>query len=118
MWDMLGGGFPLNPIILEIQAMGIVPPRPPRMDASRMEALRDLWGGSAVHAYVPSDAFSTFHLRGDARSVPRPYRTGGRRRGTDVSGGAWGKRNLMHTALVAPPSGYSPKPTNTTLADR
>ena len=43
MWDMLGGGFPLDLIILEMQAMGIVPPRPPRMDASRMEVLRDLW---------------------------------------------------------------------------
>jgi ubiquinone/menaquinone biosynthesis C-methylase UbiE len=43
MWDMLGGGFPLDPIILELQAMGIAPPRPPRMDASRMEALRELW---------------------------------------------------------------------------
>jgi ubiquinone/menaquinone biosynthesis C-methylase UbiE len=27
MWDMLGGGFPLDLIILEMQAMGIVPPR-------------------------------------------------------------------------------------------
>jgi ubiquinone/menaquinone biosynthesis C-methylase UbiE len=43
MWDMLGGGFPLDPIYSEIQAMGILPTRPPRMDASRMEALRDLW---------------------------------------------------------------------------
>jgi ubiquinone/menaquinone biosynthesis C-methylase UbiE len=48
MWDMLGGGFPLDPIILEMQAMGIVPPRPPRMDASRMEALRDLWIGAGL----------------------------------------------------------------------
>src|SRR5450759_4301007 len=43
MWDMLGGGFPLDPIILEMRAMGFAPPRPPRMDASRMEVLRDLW---------------------------------------------------------------------------
>ncbi|MEH2507638.1 ubiquinone/menaquinone biosynthesis C-methylase UbiE [Bradyrhizobium sp. AZCC 1578] len=48
MWDMLGGGFPLDPILLEIQAMGIAPPRPPRMDASRMEALRDLWIGAGL----------------------------------------------------------------------
>ena len=34
MWDMLGGGNPLDPIILELQAMGIEPLRPPRMDAS------------------------------------------------------------------------------------
>jgi SAM-dependent methyltransferase len=48
MWDMLGGGFPLDPIYSEIQAMGIVPTRPPRMDASRMEALRDLWIGAGL----------------------------------------------------------------------
>jgi ubiquinone/menaquinone biosynthesis C-methylase UbiE len=43
MWDMWGGRSPLDPIHAEIQAMDIVPTRPPRMDASRMEALRDLW---------------------------------------------------------------------------
>jgi SAM-dependent methyltransferase len=48
MWDMLGGGFPLDPIYSEIQAMGIVATRPPRMDASRMEALRDLWIGAGL----------------------------------------------------------------------
>jgi len=48
MWDMLGGGFPSDPIYSEIQAMEIVPTRPPRMDASRMEALRDLWIGAGL----------------------------------------------------------------------
>lgn len=48
MWDMLGGGFPLDPIYSEIQAMGVVAMRPPRMDASRMEALRDLWIGAGL----------------------------------------------------------------------
>lgn len=43
MWDMLGGGFPLDPILVEMRAMGLTPPRPPRMDVSRMEMLRDLW---------------------------------------------------------------------------
>jgi SAM-dependent methyltransferase len=48
MWDMLGGGFPLDPIHSELQAMGIGATRPPRMDASRMEALRDLWIGAGL----------------------------------------------------------------------
>ena len=48
MWDMLGGGFPLDPIYSEIQAMGIAATRPPRMDASRLEALRDLWIGAGL----------------------------------------------------------------------
>jgi ubiquinone/menaquinone biosynthesis C-methylase UbiE len=51
MWDMLGGGFPLDPILVEMRAMGLVlPPRPPRMEASRMEALRDLWTGAGLEA--------------------------------------------------------------------
>ena len=48
MWDMLGGGFPLDPIIVEMREMGFAPPRPPRMDASRMEALRDLWNAAGL----------------------------------------------------------------------
>ena len=43
MWDMLGGGFPLDPILEELREMGIAPPRPPRMEASRMDALREMW---------------------------------------------------------------------------
>jgi SAM-dependent methyltransferase len=50
MWDMLGGGFPLDPILAEMRAMGLTPPRPPRMDASPMEALRDLWTGAGLEA--------------------------------------------------------------------
>lgn len=48
MWDMLGGGFPLDPIYDEIKAMGITATRPPRMEASRMDALRDLWIGAGL----------------------------------------------------------------------
>jgi ubiquinone/menaquinone biosynthesis C-methylase UbiE len=50
MWDMLGGGFPLDPIILEMRAMGVAPPRPPQMGASRMDALRDLWTRAGLEA--------------------------------------------------------------------
>jgi SAM-dependent methyltransferase len=50
MWDMLDGGFPLAPILVEMRAMGLTPPRPPRMDASRIEALRDLWAGAGIEA--------------------------------------------------------------------
>jgi SAM-dependent methyltransferase len=42
-WDILGGGFPLQPIQTEMLAMGLIPMRPPSADASRMEALRGLW---------------------------------------------------------------------------
>ena len=50
MWDMLDGGFPLAPILVEMRAMGLTPPRPPRMEASRIEALRDLWTGAGIEA--------------------------------------------------------------------
>jgi SAM-dependent methyltransferase len=43
MWDMMGGGFPLDPMLVEIRAMGLTPPRPPQMEISRMDALRELW---------------------------------------------------------------------------
>jgi ubiquinone/menaquinone biosynthesis C-methylase UbiE len=48
MWDMLGGGFPLDPILDEMRAMGLAPPRPPRMEASRMDAMRELWTGAGL----------------------------------------------------------------------
>jgi ubiquinone/menaquinone biosynthesis C-methylase UbiE len=50
MWDMLGGGFPVDPILVEMRAMGFVPSRPPRMEASRMEALRGLWTDAGLEA--------------------------------------------------------------------
>jgi len=42
-WDLLGGGFPLEPIQAEMRAMGFTPVLPPSAGASRMEALRSLW---------------------------------------------------------------------------
>jgi ubiquinone/menaquinone biosynthesis C-methylase UbiE len=42
-WDMLGGGFPLEPIQAELRAMGIAPLRPPSVEAAGMENLRALW---------------------------------------------------------------------------
>jgi SAM-dependent methyltransferase len=48
MWDMLGGGFPLAPILEEMRAAGLSPPRPPQREASRMEALSDLWSAAGL----------------------------------------------------------------------
>lgn len=50
VWDMLGGGFPLEPILVEMRAMGLAPPHPPQMGASRMDALRGLWMGARLEA--------------------------------------------------------------------
>ena len=75
VWDMLGGGFPLEPIHVEMRAMGVTPLRPPRFDASRMEALRDLWTGAGLDAietreitvhrtFADFDDFWTINLKG------------------------------------------------------
>ncbi|WP_119269353.1 class I SAM-dependent methyltransferase [Taklimakanibacter deserti] len=48
MWDMPGGGFPLEPLLIEMRAMEITAPRPPQREASRMEAMLDLWNGAGL----------------------------------------------------------------------
>lgn len=42
-WDMLGGGFPMEPMQAELRAMGRKPMLPPSYEVSRMDALRELW---------------------------------------------------------------------------
>jgi ubiquinone/menaquinone biosynthesis C-methylase UbiE len=49
-WNMLGGGFPGEPIRTEMRAMGLDPPLPPSVGASRIEAMRDLWTGAGLEA--------------------------------------------------------------------
>ena len=43
IWDMLGGGFTLEPIRIEMRAMGLTVLDPPSAEASRIDLLRDLW---------------------------------------------------------------------------
>jgi ubiquinone/menaquinone biosynthesis C-methylase UbiE len=50
MWDMMGGGFPVDPVLVELRAMGFAPSRPPRMEASRMKALQGLWTDAGLEA--------------------------------------------------------------------
>ncbi|HYC18723.1 MAG TPA: class I SAM-dependent methyltransferase [Pseudolabrys sp.] len=49
-WDMLGGGFPLEPIRVEMRAMGFPPLSPPSVEASRAEILRGLWTEAGLDA--------------------------------------------------------------------
>src|SRR6516164_6723802 len=42
-WDIFGGGFTLEPIRIEMRAMGLTVLNPPSSEASRIEALRELW---------------------------------------------------------------------------
>jgi SAM-dependent methyltransferase len=49
-WDMAGGGFPFEPIRIALRDFGFAPPSPPSVDASRMDALRDLWNSAGLGA--------------------------------------------------------------------
>ena len=42
-WDMLGGGFPNELLKVEMRELDIEMAQPPSTDASRIEALRELW---------------------------------------------------------------------------
>lgn len=47
-WDMDGGGFPYETLHAEIREMGVEVPVPPSQDASRIEAMQDLWSGAGL----------------------------------------------------------------------
>jgi len=47
-WDILGGAFPYAALQEEMAALGVPPLYPPSAEASRMEALRDLWAGAGL----------------------------------------------------------------------
>lgn len=49
-WDMLGGGFPLEPMRIEMRAMGITPLSPPSTAASQIGTLHELWTGAGLDA--------------------------------------------------------------------
>lgn len=47
-WDMPGGGFPYEALHAEMREMGLPVPSPPNPDASKIEALQDLWAGAGL----------------------------------------------------------------------
>jgi SAM-dependent methyltransferase len=47
-WDMPGGGFPYDSLWAEMRAMGVAVPLPPRPEASRLDAMRELWAGAGL----------------------------------------------------------------------
>jgi len=50
VWDFEGGGYPGEPMQAEMRAMGLRPPLPPSVGASRIDALRELWTGAGLQA--------------------------------------------------------------------
>jgi SAM-dependent methyltransferase len=47
-WDMVGGGFPYELLRSEMRDLGVVVPVPPSPDASRLDAMRDLWASAGL----------------------------------------------------------------------
>lgn len=47
-WDLLGGGFPFDPIWAETRAAGVTPLLPPSPSAAGKESLRELWTGAGL----------------------------------------------------------------------
>ena len=49
-WDLPGGGFPYAALQAEMRELGAEVRLPPSPDASRIDALRDLWAGAELQA--------------------------------------------------------------------
>lgn len=49
-WDMEGGGFPYEPLHVEIRALGVTLPSPPSAWASALPALHQLWESAGLTA--------------------------------------------------------------------
>lgn len=49
-WDVLGGGFPFDPIWEGVRAAGLTPLLPPNLGAGGLDALRDLWTAAGLQA--------------------------------------------------------------------
>ncbi len=47
-WDMLGGGFPANPVFIQMRALGLTPPMPPSANAAGLEESRELWAAAGL----------------------------------------------------------------------
>jgi SAM-dependent methyltransferase len=48
VWDMVDGGFPLEPLLAEMRAMGLTHAAPPQPAMSRLQALRSLWADAGL----------------------------------------------------------------------
>ncbi len=50
LWDFATGGFPFEPVMAELRALGFTPPLPPSVGVSRMEALEAQWQLAGLEA--------------------------------------------------------------------
>lgn len=49
-WDIPGGGLPLEPIRIEMRAIGLTPRDPPSVEACRIETVGKLWSAAGLEA--------------------------------------------------------------------
>jgi SAM-dependent methyltransferase len=49
-WDMVGGGFPYEALHVEMRGLGVAVPVPPSPEASRIDAMWDLWSRAGLEA--------------------------------------------------------------------
>ena len=49
-WDIAGGGSAVEPVMVELSAIGLAPLRPPNYLAAGIEALEQLWAGCGLVA--------------------------------------------------------------------
>ena len=49
-WDIAGGGSAVEPVMMELNAIGLAPLRPPNYLAAGIEALKQLWAGCGLEA--------------------------------------------------------------------
>lgn len=49
-WDILGGKFTMEPLRIELRAMGLTPVDPPNVAASRVDVMQDLWTKAGLEA--------------------------------------------------------------------
>jgi hypothetical protein len=54
-WDMDGGGFPYAALHAKMRALGMTVPMPLSPEASRMDALRELWTTAGLEAVETAD---------------------------------------------------------------
>jgi hypothetical protein len=49
-WNLLGGGYPFDPVWTETRAVGFTHPLPPSPGAAGLKELRDLWTGAGLES--------------------------------------------------------------------
>ena len=75
MWDLPGGGLPLQPMYAAMRKMGLSPPLPPSFEFSRREAMQELWTKAGLEQVettvitIPV-AFSNFEDFWESCSIP------------------------------------------------